>query len=175
MPIPAPPFYLPEGLACEGDKLLGVVVLTLENEEDGGCWAARWEPGLLSRYSGPPSPFDCPWLPGGRPLAPCLLRSAPVAHCCRCSHATLRRCLLPPCRPPPAAAVPACPPADSISWSEYSRRVGCGPTVLSMLYDRVLDEALLVSSLATWVSRQAGALPADCVGWQTECRHLRCG
>lgn len=36
------------GLACEGDKLLGVVVLTLENEEDGGCWAAsRLLPALL--------------------------------------------------------------------------------------------------------------------------------
>ena len=33
---------------------------------------------------------------------------------------------------------------DSMSWGEYSRRVGCGPTILSMLYDRVLDEALLV-------------------------------
>lgn len=55
------------GLACEGPKLLGVVVLTVENEAD-----------------------------------------------------------------------------DSMSWGEYSRRVGCGPTILSMLYDRVLDEALLV-------------------------------
>ncbi|PRW44537.1 GNAT family acetyltransferase [Chlorella sorokiniana] len=61
-----PSWWRQIGLACEGDKLLGVVVLTLENEED-----------------------------------------------------------------------------DAISWSEYSRRVGCGPTVLSMLYDRVLDEALL--------------------------------
>jgi hypothetical protein len=34
---------------------------------------------------------------------------------------------------------------ESISWSEYSRRVGCGPTVLSWMYDQVLDEALLVS------------------------------
>ncbi|KAI3428581.1 hypothetical protein D9Q98_007403 [Chlorella vulgaris] len=32
---------------------------------------------------------------------------------------------------------------ESISWSEYSRRVGCGPTVLSWMYDQVLDEALL--------------------------------
>lgn len=61
-----PSWWRQIGLVCEGDKLLGVVVLTLENEED-----------------------------------------------------------------------------DAISWSEYSRRVGCGPTVLSMLYDRVLDEALL--------------------------------
>jgi hypothetical protein len=55
------------GLACEGGQLLGVVVLTLENEED-----------------------------------------------------------------------------DSLTWTEYSRRVGCGPTVLSMLYDQVLEEPLLV-------------------------------
>lgn len=53
------------GLACEGSTVLGVVVLTLENEED-----------------------------------------------------------------------------DATSWSEYSRRVGCGPTILSMMYDHVLEEPL---------------------------------
>lgn len=33
---------------------------------------------------------------------------------------------------------------DSISWSEYSSRVGCRPTILSWCYDQVLDEPLLV-------------------------------
>jgi hypothetical protein len=35
---------------------------------------------------------------------------------------------------------------DSLTWTEYSRRVGCGPTILSMLYDQVLEEPLLVRS-----------------------------
>jgi hypothetical protein len=35
-----PSWWRQIGLACEGDKLLGVVVLTLENEEDGGCSCA---------------------------------------------------------------------------------------------------------------------------------------
>lgn len=47
------------GLACEGDKLLGVVVLTLENEEDGEWCAACCLPAARS----------------------------PVLCCCRCSIA----------------------------------------------------------------------------------------
>lgn len=48
---------------------------------------------------------------------------------------------------------------DSMSWSEYSRRVGCGPTILSMLYDRVLDEALLVGGRRG--AEPGWGLPAD--------------
>ena len=39
---------------------------------------------------------------------------------------------------------------DNTSWAEYSRRVGCGPTILSMMYDQVLEEQLLVGAGGYW-------------------------
>lgn len=42
---------------------------------------------------------------------------------------------------------------DSRTWLNYSRRVGCVPTILSWMYDHVLDEPLLVRQNVTdWIN-----------------------
>ena len=97
--------------------------------------ACRLLPALAStRLSGVSGACCCP--PGTCPLLP--------AHCCTPSVPSSRHAPHACCRKTTTCPTPLVY-ADAISWSEYSRRVGCGPTVLSMLYDRVLDEALLVS------------------------------